>query len=70
MFLQEGPEVLKLHFRHSKLRKQYFCKKIHRKMSNFKILGALAPLPTPMPLKLALTKRLRKITKMYLPTSI
>jgi len=70
MTLQEGPEVVKLHFHHSKLRKQYFCKKFGRKMPNFKILGAMAPLPTPIPLKFALTKRLRKITKIYLPTSI
>jgi len=70
MILQEGPEVVKLHFHHSKLRKQYFCKKFGRKMSNFKILGALAPLPTPIPLQFALAKRLRKITIIYQPTSI
>ena len=70
MFLQEGPKVVKLHFHYLKQRKQYFCETFRRKMFNFKILGALAPLPIPMPLKFALAKRLRKITKMYLPTSI
>jgi len=37
-------------------------------MSDFKILGALDP--TPIPLKLIITKRLRKITKIYLPISV
>jgi len=32
--------------------------------------AALAPLPTPMTLKLLMTKRLRKITKIYLLISI
>jgi len=37
-------------------------------MSDFKILGTLDP--TPFPLKPIMTKRLRKITKIYLSISV
>jgi len=40
--LQKGPKVAKLHFHHSKVRKQLFVQIIDGKMSNFKILGGLA----------------------------
>ena len=46
-----GLNVVKIRLSHSKLRKQLFLRKFYRKMSNFKIQGALAPippLPTPM----------------------
>ena len=65
-----GLKVAKFHFHHSKLRKQLFCKKFDGKMSNFKTLGVLPSSQTPMPLKLFITKTLRKITKIYLLISI
>jgi len=44
-----------------------FAKKIDGKMSNFKILEGPCPfLQTPMLLKLLLTKKLRKILKIYI----
>jgi len=61
-------KVVKLDFHHSKLRKQPFLKKCDGKMSNLKILEAL--LPTPMPLKLRMAKRLRKLAKIHLPIGI
>jgi len=71
IFLQGRPKVAKLHFHHSKLRKQSFLAKTDGKMSNFKILvRSWPPLPKPMPLKLLMIKRLRKITKIYLPVSM
>jgi len=39
-----GTTVVKLHFIHSKLRKQSFFQKFNTKTSHFKIQGALAPL--------------------------
>ena len=70
IFLQGGPKEARLHFHHSKLRKQPFFAKIDRKMSNFKILvRPWPPLPKPMPLKLLMI-RLRKITKIYLLISM
>jgi len=44
IILQKGPKVVKLHFHHSKVRKQLFLQKIDGKMSNFKILGGACPL--------------------------
>jgi len=63
--------VAKLHFHHSKLGKKLFFAIIDGKMSNFKILvRPWPPLPKPMPLKLLMIKRQRKITKIYLPISM
>ena len=63
--------MVKIDFHYSKLRKHLFIKKIDGKMSNFKMLGRpWAPLLMPMPLKLLMTKRLGKITKIYLPIRI
>jgi len=71
IFLQGLPKVEKLHFHHSKLRKQPFFAKIDGKMSNFKILVRLwPPLPKPMPLKRLIIKKLMKITKIYSPISM
>ena len=48
----------------------FFAKKVDGKMSNFKILEGPCPiLQTPMLLKLILTKKLRKISKLYLSIS-
>jgi len=44
-----GPKVAKLHFHHSKLRKQPFLQKYDEKMSNFKIRGGVGPLRRPCP---------------------
>jgi len=66
IFSRGGPKyfcrvkVAKLDFHHSKLRKQPFFKKMWWE-------NALALLPTPMPLKLLMAKRLRKIAKIYSP---
>ena len=71
IFLQGRPKVAKWHFHHLKLRKQTLFAKIDRKMSNFKILvRPWPPLPKPMPLKLLMIKRLRKITKTHFPKSM
>ena len=42
-----GATVVIFHFTHSKLRKQLFCWKFNRKISNFKIQGGKAPPCTP-----------------------
>jgi len=55
-----GPKVAKLHFHHSKLRKQPFCKNMMRKCPISKYGEALALFSTPMSLKLPMTKRLRE----------
>jgi len=66
-----GTKVAKFDFHHSKLRKHLFIKQFDWKMSNFKMLGRYwPPLLTPMPLKLLMTKRLGKITKIYLPIRV
>jgi len=71
MFLQAWAKVAKLLFHHSKLGKQHLFAKIDGKMSNLKILvRPWPPLPKPMPLKLLMIKRPRKITKIYLPISM
>jgi len=54
--LQKGPKVAKLHFHHSKVRKQLFVQIIDGKMSNFKIRGGLPSPPAPTCLKLFITK--------------
>ena len=70
ILLHGRPKVAKWHFHHSKLRQQPFFAKFHGKMSKFKILvRPWPPLPKPMPLKLLMMKRLRKIIKTYLPIS-
>ena len=52
------------------LENNFFAKKVDGKISNFKILEGPCPLPqTPMFLKLLLTKKLRKISKIYLSIS-
>ena len=58
----------KITFSPLETKKTTFFAKIDGKMSDFKILGALDP--TPIPLKLIITKTLRKITKIYLPISV
>ena len=65
-----GTEVAKSHFDHSKLENNFFAKNVDEKMSNFKILEGPCPLlQTPMLLKYLLTKKLRKISKIYLSIS-
>ena len=68
-FLQ-GPKVAKLHFHHSKLRKQPFLQKHDEKMSNFKILGGVGPLFDAHVPKTSHDKKSEGITKMYLPINI
>jgi len=71
IFLQEGTNVAKFDCHHSKPGKQPFYQKIWWENVKLQNAGAaLAPLLTPMPLKLLMTKRLRKITKIYLPICI
>ena len=61
----------KITFSPLETKKTTFFAKIDGKMSNFKILvRPWLPLPKPMPLKLLMIKRPRKITKIYLPISM
>jgi len=69
-YLCRGPKVEKLHFHHSKLRKQPFLQKYDEKMSNFKIRGGVRPLFAAHVLKTSYDKKAEGITKMYLPISI
>jgi len=65
-----GPKVAKLHFHHSKLRKQPFLQKYDEKMSNFKIWGGVGPLFDAHVPKTSYDKKAEGITKMYLPISV
>jgi len=52
------------------IKNNFFAKNVDGKMSNFKILETPCPLlKTPMLLKLLLTKKLRKISKIHLSIS-
>jgi len=65
--------VAKLHFHHSKLRKQCFAKNLMGKcqiLKSYTHAPKIYTLPIPKPLKFNLTKMLRKITKIYSPISI
>jgi len=65
-----APKVAKLHFHHSKLRKQPFLQKYNEKMSNFKIREGVGPLFDAHVPKTSYDKKAEGITKMYLPISI
>jgi len=62
--------MAKLHFHHSKLRKQPFLRKYDEKMSNFKIRGGVGPLFDVHVPKTSYDKKAEGISKMYLPISI
>jgi len=65
-----GLKVEKLHFHHSKLRKQPFLQKYDEKMSNFKIRRGVGPLFDAHVPKTSYDKKAEGITKMCLPISI
>jgi len=64
-----GPKVAKLHFHHSKLRKQPFLQN-DWKTSNFKIRGGVGPLFDAHVPKTSCDKKAEVITKMYLSISM
>jgi len=68
--LQEGPKVAKFHFHHSKQRKRLFLHKIWWENVKFKNLCGPCPTLRRPCLKLFVTNRLRKITKICLLMSI
>jgi len=65
-----GQKVAKLHFHHSKLRKQPFLQKYDEKMSNFKIWGGVDPLFDAHVPKTSDDKKTEGITKMHLSISM
>jgi len=65
-----GPKVAKLHFHHSKPRKQLFLQKYDEDMSNFKIREGVGPLFDAHVPKTSYDKKAEGITKMYSPISI
>jgi len=54
----QGEEVVKLHFHHSKLRKQYFCKKFIGKRQISKSYGGLGSTSNAYALKTCFDKKL------------
>ena len=59
----KGAEVVKLHFHHSKLRKQYFCKKFIEKRQISKSYGGLGSTSNAYAPKTCCDKKLEKANK-------